>query len=330
MEDEETSSFNTPLFKVSTSSFAKNGFSLYVKFEGSNPTGTQKDRIAKLHVSNAKRQGYYGVTVGTCGNYGASIAYYAKLYGLKAKIFVPFDFHPVRLEKYANGNVEIERVKGYYEEAVIKSIEFAEKNGFYDANAGSKNSRLDYEGYKAIAWEIVKRINKNPDLVIVPVGNGTTLYGIYEGFRELKNSGLIDRIPSMVGVAPANANPIVASYLSGSNKYHDLAPEKIKITEENEPLANYKSLDGEKAFEAIKVSKGFAVSIEDEEMHFGAAFLKSEIGLNALPASASAVAALWKIPHEVIHNKVIVSLVTGSQKVTIANSFTTNDLGRFV
>lgn len=314
MEGEEDSNFNTPLFRVPTSSFVRNGFSLYVKFEGSNPTGTQKDRIARLHASNAKKQGYYGITVGTCGNYGASIAYYAKLYGLKAKIFVPSDFHPTRLEKYANGGVEIVRVKGYYEEAVVKSIEFAEKNGFYDANAGSKNSRLDYEGYKTIAWEIIKKINNVPDLVIVPVGNGTTLYGVYAGFRELRSSGLIDRIPSMVGVAPADANPIVASYLSGSGEYHDLTPEKIKITEENEPLANYKSLDGEKAFEAIKVSKGFAVSIENEEMKFGATFLKSNIGINALPASAAAVAALWKIPNEAIHNKVIVSLVTGSQK----------------
>lgn len=314
MEDEENSKFNTPLFRVPTTSFVKNGFSLYVKFEGSNPTGTQKDRIAKLHVSNAKKQGYSGVTVGTCGNYGASIAFYAKLYGLKAKIFVPHDFHPTRLEKYANGNVEIVRVKGYYEEAVLKSIEFAEKNGFYDANAGSKNRQLDYEGYKTIAQEIIKKINDVPDLVIVPVGNGTTLYGVYAGFRELRNNGLIDRIPSMVGVAPADANPIVASYLSGSNEYHDLMPEKIKITEENEPLANYKSLDGEKAFEAIRDSKGFAVSIENEDMRFGAAFLKSKVGISALPASASAVAAVWKIPHEAIHNKVIVSLVTGSQK----------------
>ncbi|MBO3763027.1 MAG: pyridoxal-phosphate dependent enzyme [Thermoproteota archaeon] len=314
MEGEEDYKFNTPLFKVPTSSFTKNGFRLYVKFEGLNPTGTQKDRIARLHVSAAKKQGYYGITAGTCGNYGASIAYYAKLYGLKAKIFVPFDFHPTRLEKYASSNVEIVRVKGYYEEAVAKSIEFAEKNGFYDANAGSKNSQLDYEGYKTISWEIVEKLGNTPDLVIVPVGNGTTIYGIYAGFLELRNNGMIDRVPSMIGVAPADANPIVASYLSKSNEYHDLAPEKIKITEENEPLANYKSLDGKKAFEAIRASRGFAISVENEDMKFGTSFLKSKIGIDALPASASAVAALWKVPHEIIHNKIIVSLITGSQK----------------
>ncbi|MEM3520775.1 MAG: hypothetical protein QXG85_04150, partial [Thermoproteota archaeon] len=69
-----------------------------------------------------------------------------------------------------------------------------------------------------------------------------------------------------------------------------------------------------RAFEAIRASRGFAISVENEDMKFGTSFLKSKIGIDALPASASAVAALWKVPHEIIHNKIIVSLITGSQK----------------
>ncbi len=62
---------------------------IFLKFEGGNPTGTQKDRISQYHVKKALMEGYNTITVGTCGNYGVSLAYFAKLAGLKAKILIP-------------------------------------------------------------------------------------------------------------------------------------------------------------------------------------------------------------------------------------------------
>ena len=64
----------------------------FIKYEGVNPTGTQKDRISRKHVENAIEHGYTEISVATCGNYGASIAYYARAMGIKAIVGIPSDY----------------------------------------------------------------------------------------------------------------------------------------------------------------------------------------------------------------------------------------------
>src|SRR5262245_58672223 len=61
---------------------------IYLKFEGGNPTGTQKDRIAFAQCADAIRRGYDGITVATCGNFGASLALAAWLAGLRCVVFI--------------------------------------------------------------------------------------------------------------------------------------------------------------------------------------------------------------------------------------------------
>ena len=62
---------------------------IYLKFEGGNPTGTQKDRIAFAQVMDAMRRGFDAITVATCGNYGVALALAASMAGLKCLIYIP-------------------------------------------------------------------------------------------------------------------------------------------------------------------------------------------------------------------------------------------------
>ena len=62
---------------------------IYLKFEGGNPTGTQKDRIAFAQAMDALRRGYDTITVATCGNYGVAIALAASFAGLRSRIYIP-------------------------------------------------------------------------------------------------------------------------------------------------------------------------------------------------------------------------------------------------
>lgn len=98
---------------------------IFVKFEGRNPTETHKDRRARLHVETAKTLGFSGITAGTCGNYGVALAYYARLFGLKAYIFVPASYTLRRSEEMLRYGARIIPVHGPYEKAVLESRTFA-------------------------------------------------------------------------------------------------------------------------------------------------------------------------------------------------------------
>jgi threonine synthase len=72
---------------------------IYLKFEGGNPTGTQKDRIAFAQALDALRRGYDEITVASCGNYGAAVALAASLAGLRCIIYIPGGITPIELRK---------------------------------------------------------------------------------------------------------------------------------------------------------------------------------------------------------------------------------------
>ena len=72
---------------------------IYLKFEGGNPTGTQKDRIAFAQAMDAMRRGFDAITMATCGNYGAAMALAASMAGLKCFIYIPEGFHTKRVQE---------------------------------------------------------------------------------------------------------------------------------------------------------------------------------------------------------------------------------------
>ena len=165
---------------------------LYLEFEGVNPTGTQKDRAALLHVLEAKRNGYTTISVGTCGNYGVAIAYYASLMKMRSVIYVPAHYTNKRVSEMIKMGASIVQVHGSYEETVEASIKDARENNWYDANPGSEHSNISLKGYSMIAYDIYNELGFAPDVIIIPVGNGSTLAGIYQGFESLDSFGLIN------------------------------------------------------------------------------------------------------------------------------------------
>ncbi|HEY7698700.1 MAG TPA: pyridoxal-phosphate dependent enzyme, partial [Vicinamibacteria bacterium] len=170
----------------------------YLKFEGGNPTGTQKDRIAFAQVMDALRRGYDSMTVATCGNYGAAAAFAASAAGLSVVVYIPEDFKTRRVAEMEALGASIVRVSGDYETAVRASREAAEREGLYDANPGGENTLLQLQTYGQIAVEIYDDLRDAPAAVAVPVSNGTTLAGIYHGFLSLYRRGKTSRIPKMV------------------------------------------------------------------------------------------------------------------------------------
>jgi threonine synthase len=265
---------------------------LYLKFDGGNPTGSQKDRIAFAQVQDALRRGFDTVTVATCGNYGAALALAASVAGLRCEIHVPESFRTRRITEMEAQGATIVRTPGDYEAAVEVSQEQAERRELYDANPGGANTPLQLQAYGEIAFEIYDELRDAPAVVAVPVSNGTTLAGIYKGFVRLYRRGKTSRIPRMVAGSSSNKNPIVRSFLKNHQRCEDLDPAKVRETAINEPLINWHSFDGDVALEAIRESRGWGANASDRKMLRHARLLLEKEGLSALPASCSALAVL--------------------------------------
>ena len=265
---------------------------IYLKFEGGNPTGTQKDRIAFAQVMDAMRRGFDAITVATCGNYGVALALAASMAGLKCLIYIPEGYHTKRVQEMTDLGAQIVRAAGDYEHAVIVSRQRAESDEIYDANPGGANTALQLKVYGEIAYEIYDELRDAPAAVAVPVSNGSTLAGIYKGFLSLYRRGKTSRIPRMVAGSSHGKNPIIRAFLKNTPACEDLKPEKIRETAVNEPLINWHSFDGDQALESIRKSGGWSSYASDKSMMTYSRLLREKEGLSILPASTAGLSVL--------------------------------------
>lgn len=283
---------------------------LYLKYEGDNPTGTQKDRIAFAQVHDALRRGYDTIALATCGNYGVAVSYAAYLAGICCKVYIPETFHTKRVLEMQNLKAEIIRLPGTYEDVVSKSSEEANREQWYDANPGGSNTPLQILAYSEIANEIYDQLRDAPKYLACPVSNGTLLAGVYRGFVTLFKRGKTSRIPIFVAGSSANKNPIISSFQKGLESCEDIDPALIRETEINEPLINWHSFDGEEALYALRKSNGYASHISDNKMKKMSHFILKKEGFRILPASSAGLVAMMQI-HEkqpLIHDRYVAIL----------------------
>lgn len=271
---------------------------LFLKFEGGNPSGTQKDRIAFAQVHDALRRGFDTIALATCGNYGAAVALAANLAGIRCKIFIPEAYHTSRTVEMTKYQAEVMRFKGSYEETVVYSSEQAQQKEWYDANPGGSNTPLQIMSYAEIAYEIYDQLRDAPKMVAVPVSNGTLMAGIYRGFVRLYKRGKTSRIPRMLAASSAYKNPIITSFKKGLEHCEDLKPEKLRETKINEPLINWHSFDGEEALYALHQTQGNAFHISDKKMMQMSKELAEKEGLRVLPASTAGLIGLLEMAEQ--------------------------------
>ncbi len=302
---------DTPLVRARNVERETGVSQLYLKFEGSNPTGTQKDRIAFAQCMDALRRGYAGITLATCGNYGAACALAAKIAGLRCVVFIPESYHSRRVIEIGELGAELVRSPGDYEQAVVASQAFAKQADLYDANPGGKNTPLQLKAYGEIAYEIYDELRDAPRIVAVPVSNGTVLAGLYKGFVSLYRRGKTSHIPIMVVGSAHGKNPIVEAFLHQRPTCEDLLPQRIHETPVNEPLISWHAFDGDVALVAIRKTQGWARNVTDKRMLQLSKMLREKEGLNVLPAATAGLAALLDAPSpDIVHNERFVAVLT--------------------
>ncbi|MGB2582439.1 MAG: pyridoxal-phosphate dependent enzyme [Thermoplasmata archaeon] len=274
---------------------------LHVKLEGENPTGTHKDRMALLLTLSARKAGYDTIAAATCGNYGASLLRVCDKLGVQCRIFIPTEFEGSRSAEIIDAGGKRVPVQGVYEDAIATCVRECAANGWYNANPGGKNSELGIYAYTFIAKEVAQALGKQPDWISVPVGNGTVLAGIWQGFQSMGMK------PRMLGTS--NNNAAVRGMVMGREV--PVPVPDMTLTHVNDPLAGNYLPDAEDAIRAMIESKGQGMEISDEEMVEAAEMLLEEEVLDILPASASALAGIRHLETKT-HTFVLVATARGN------------------
>lgn len=284
------------------------GIELFVKVEGSNPTGSFKDRGMSVGMTKAMELGVDTVGCASTGNTSASLAAYAARAGLRCVVLLPSG--KVALGKLAQAmfhGAEVLSVNGNFDEALEAVTALALEKHLYLLNSINPY-RL--EGQKSIGFEIVHELGwKSPDRIILPVGNAGNISAIWKGVTEFYKAGFIDSLPMMTGIQAEGACPIVNAFRKNTM---DLVP-----TENPETIATAIRIGAPvssiKALRAIYDSNGFAETVTDDEILEAQKELARKEGIGVEPASAASIAGLKKLVAEGIIDKgeQVVCIVTG-------------------
>ena len=156
------------------------GIDLYVKVEGSNPTGSFKDRGMTIGMTKAMMLGVSTVGCASTGNTSASLAAYAARAGLRCAVFLPAG--KVALGKLAQAmfhGAEVFSINGNFDEALAAMTQLAKEKHLYLLNSINP---FRLEGQKTIGYEIVHDLGwESPDRIVLPVGNAGNISAIWKG-----------------------------------------------------------------------------------------------------------------------------------------------------
>ncbi len=268
------------------------------KLEYLAPTGSFKDRGTSILVSALVEMGIKRVVEDSSGNAGASLAAYCARAGIEAQIYVPTHASPEKLTQIEAYGAKLIPIAGPRERAAQVAQKAAER-GYYASHYWNP---LPLEGIKTEAYEICEDLGwRAPEKVIVPVGQGTHLLGLYRGFRDLLEAKLIEKIPLLYGVQVMGCSPLYEA-LRGctSMQPQPTVAEGISIRE---------PIHGREVLEAVWATEGDILAVTDEET-LQARGIIARRGLYVEPTSAVAVAALKQLSSH-LEGVTVISL-TGS------------------
>ncbi|MGK9230417.1 pyridoxal-phosphate dependent enzyme [Inquilinus limosus] len=261
---------------------------VFLKDESRNPTWSHKDRLNVCTVSAALQEGASTVIVASSGNHGVSAAAHAARAGLRCvvvtmpevspafrEMILAYGAHPVFLPAEARWPAmrAMMQLKSVYPVSNLTPVHTGHPWG--------------PEGYKTIAYEIAADLGRAPAAVVVPTGYGEMLFGIFKGFRELRDLGLVAHLPQIVSVEPAARGPL----------HRALATGVPAVSVEPRPTLQSGTactVNSYRAVVAVRERGGLSLLVDDEEAGQAQRALARQ-GLWQELSPSAAVAALGKI-----------------------------------
>ncbi len=301
-KDENVVSFDegfTPLLPIHI-----NNHTIWVKQDHLFQSGSYKDRGASVLISHVKEIGVKSVVEDSSGNAGAAIAAYSAKAKVKCDIFVPEKTSSSKISQIMAYGARIHKIGQTREETAKAGLREAE-NKYY---ASHVYNPYFLQGTKTFAYEVTEQLGwKAPDVVILPVGNGTLLLGAYIGFTDLFKAGITKKVPKIIGVQAANCAPLAAAFSTkiGKASFH------VKSTVA-EGIAIAIPMRANQIIDAVKRTKGHFVTVKEEEIMSSLEEM-AKSGYHMEPTAAATFAGVQKYIRgsESRKNEVIVSAITG-------------------
>lgn len=190
---------------------------LFAKNESVNPTGSFKDRGTVVAVHKAVDLGLKKIGTISTGNMAGSTAAYAAKAGLKSFIFVKENTTREKILSAGIYGPSLIKVRGDYGALFRKSFEIGKKHGIYFMNSVDP---YRIEGYKVTGFEIYFQLGaKAPEYIFVPVSAGGHLIGLMHAFLDLRQEGLIRKMPVFVGVQASGCAPLARAFARGKSAF---------------------------------------------------------------------------------------------------------------
>lgn len=279
---------------------------LYLKFEGTNPTGSFKDRGMTMAVSKAAEAGAQVAICASTGNTSASAAAYCAVAGIRCVVLIPNN--NIALGKLAQALIEgatVLAIEGNFDDGlrIVKELT-------RDYPIAMLNSLNPYrlEGQKTGAFEVCDFLGRAPDFHFIPVGNAGNITAYWRGYNEYFERGWIDSLPKMCGFQAEGAAPLVVGHPVNE-------PETVATA-----IRIGHPARGDEALKARDESGGLIDSVSDDEILAAQKQAAALSGVFGEPACAAPLAGLKKLSdagyfqkarEELGRKPLVVSVVTG-------------------
>lgn len=276
------------------------GNEIWLKVEGTNPTGSFKDRGMTMAISKAAEDGAKAVICASTGNTSAAAAAYATKAGMQPVVLVPEG--KIAMGKLAQAiahGATLLQVKGNFDDCLTLAKQLSEN---YPVALVNSVNPYRIEGQKTAAFEVVDILGFAPDIHVMPVGNAGNITAYWKGYKEYKKALMSRSLPMMWGFQAAGAAPIVKNKIVKN-------PETIATAIR---IGNPASWD--QAVAARIDSKGLIDSVTDKEILSAYRLVAAKEGVFVEPSSAAGIAGLIKKKEQkkLPKGKTIVVTVTGN------------------
>ncbi|MBQ6322249.1 MAG: threonine synthase [Lachnospiraceae bacterium] len=306
----------SPLYRADALASLLGVRNLWIKDDGQNPTASLKDRASAMAVVKAEEAGRTTIACSSTGNAASSLAGNAAAAGLSTYIFVPSRAPKGKVAQLMMFGATVILVEGSYEDTFRISAEAIDRWGWYNRNAAINPYLM--EGKKTVSLEIAEQLSfQMPDYVAISVGDGCTIGGVWKGFKDLYQAGLIDRLPRIISVQASGCCPINTAAAAGTMDWvpqeENTLADSIAVGVPRNPI---------KALRAISESNGVVVNVSDEEIMEAMRLLGAHAGVFAEPAGATGTAGLKKALETGLIEKdaSVVSIVTGNGLKDVNNA----------